>query len=98
MEVGGFDWDEGNREKCQRHGMSVIEVESVFYNLPFLTINSRHGKDEERFQAVGKTRDNRFAFIVFTYRQIKGQNFIRPISARYMHQKEIANYEKQIKK
>ena len=98
MEVGGFDWDEGNREKCQRHGMSVIEVESVFYNSPFLTINSRHDKDEERFQAVGKTRDNRFAFIVFTYRQIKGQNFIRPISARYMHQKEIANYEKQIKK
>jgi hypothetical protein len=25
-----FDWDEGNREKCQKHGLSVRDIESLF--------------------------------------------------------------------
>jgi uncharacterized DUF497 family protein len=29
-EVRGFDWDDGNLLKCQEHGMSIAEVESVF--------------------------------------------------------------------
>ncbi len=24
----GFDWDEGNAEKCRRHGVSIGEIES----------------------------------------------------------------------
>ena len=27
MEFSGFDWDRGNREKCQKHGISA-EVKS----------------------------------------------------------------------
>ena len=27
--VAGFDWDAGNRAKCQKHGVSVAEVEEV---------------------------------------------------------------------
>jgi uncharacterized DUF497 family protein len=32
MKVGGleFDWDEGNRDKCQKHGLSVHDIESIF--------------------------------------------------------------------
>jgi hypothetical protein len=30
MEFAGFDWDRGNRKKCQKHGLSSAEIESVF--------------------------------------------------------------------
>ena len=31
MEHGAasFDWDDGNRRKCQKHGLSVAEIEYV---------------------------------------------------------------------
>jgi hypothetical protein len=29
--IRGFDWDDGNRDKCQKHGMSIGEIEAVFY-------------------------------------------------------------------
>lgn len=25
----GFDWDAGNRDKCQKHGVSIPEIEHV---------------------------------------------------------------------
>ena len=30
--VAGFDWDHGNREKCQKHGVSVADIEFAFYD------------------------------------------------------------------
>jgi uncharacterized DUF497 family protein len=33
--------------------------------------------------------------VAFTYRVIEKQRFIRPISARFMHAKEIKHYEAQ---
>ena len=30
MEFAGFNWDAGNRKKCQKHGVSIAEIESVF--------------------------------------------------------------------
>ncbi|GLQ54201.1 hypothetical protein GCM10010862_14600 [Devosia nitrariae] len=36
----------------------------------------------------------RYVFIAFTIREIEGAKHIRPISARYMHRKEIERYEK----
>ena len=27
--MGGFDWDDGNSEKCRKHGMTLEEVEHV---------------------------------------------------------------------
>ncbi|WP_238360546.1 BrnT family toxin [Iningainema tapete] len=29
-EVCGFDWDEGNLKKCQKHGVSIEEIEALF--------------------------------------------------------------------
>jgi len=30
MRVAGFDWDEGNRSKCQKHGVSPAAIEDIF--------------------------------------------------------------------
>ena len=30
MEFDGFDWDDGNRDKCQKHGVSIGEIERLF--------------------------------------------------------------------
>ena len=46
--------------------------------------------------AIGKTRAGRFSFVVFTLRVANDQLKLRPISARFMHKKEIAKYEKEI--
>ena len=42
------------------------------------------------------TGAGRYVFLVFMLRKIDGQTLLRPISARYMHQKEIDHYESQI--
>jgi hypothetical protein len=26
----GFDWDDANRSKCQKHGVPITEIEAVF--------------------------------------------------------------------
>lgn len=39
--------------------------------------------------------DGRYIFAVFTLRHKGSKLLIRPISARYMHQKEIDHYERQ---
>ena len=44
-------------------------------------------------RAIGTTAAGRYVFLVFMLRQIDGETQLRPISARYMHQKEIAHHE-----
>jgi uncharacterized DUF497 family protein len=86
---GRVVWDEGNWPKCSKHGMSQAEIDQVFANDPMVKPD-RTGAVEVRFNAIGKTDAGRFAFIVFTFRD----DDIRPISARYMHAKEVRRYEK----
>jgi uncharacterized protein len=50
-----------------------------------------HSGTETRFRAIGKTPAGRHVFIVFAIRE----NRIRPISARFMHTKEVDHYEKE---
>ncbi|MEZ5904566.1 MAG: BrnT family toxin [Geminicoccaceae bacterium] len=91
--VAGFDWDGGNWPKCGRHGVSRGEIEEVLQGTP-LVLPDRYPEDTEtRFDAVGRNADGRHLFDVFTIRERNGKRFIRPISARYMHRKEIASYE-----
>lgn len=52
-----------------------------------------HSKAEEPLRAVGRTAAGRHVFLVFTVRERGGEEYIGPISARYMHQKEIDGYE-----
>ncbi|MGH6926539.1 MAG: BrnT family toxin [Propylenella sp.] len=52
------------------------------------------GEAEERFLAIGRGSRRRL-FVVFTLREAADETLIRPISARYMHKKEVEHYEKQ---
>ncbi len=90
--VAGFDWDEGNWPKCGKHGVSKAENRAC----PAQCAPDRHPQNREtRFDAVGNNTDGRYAFVVFTIRDETGERLIRPISARYMHRREIENYERQ---
>jgi hypothetical protein len=93
--VAGFDWDAGNRAKCEKHGVSVAEIESLFASPVLIIPDPEHSKSEARVRAIGNSSFGRMIFLVFTIRQKGGQRLIRPISARYMHAKEIAWYEKE---
>lgn len=52
--------------------------------------------DEPRMRVIGKTEAGRYVFLVIMFRLVADQTWLRPISARYMHQKEINHYERQI--
>jgi hypothetical protein len=52
--VAGFDWDEGNREKCQKHGVMIAEIESVFAGTPAIGPDAAHSTAETRFLAIGR--------------------------------------------
>lgn len=90
----GFDWDGGNLQKCQKHGVTVEEIESVFVGAPAIGPDAAHSTAEVRFLAIGTARSGRCVFLAFTWRERDGANLIRPISARYMHAKEVQHYER----
>lgn len=94
--VAGFDWDEGNRAKCQKHGVTLAEIEAVFRHDHRIAPDPAHSADEERLLAIGKGTGPREIFVAFTLREGAVGRLIRPISARYMHRKEIEAYEKAI--
>lgn len=91
--VSGFDWDDGNRAKYRKHGVSIAEIESVFRGSPRIAPDPKHSSDEDRLIAVGRTGAGRPLFVAFTLRTKDHRRLIRPITARYMHAKEIAAYE-----
>ena len=91
MIFSGIQWDKGNRTKCQKHGVTIAEIEHIFQNDPGIAPDLAHSHAEVRFFAIGKTKEERSVFIVFTVRETE----IRPISARYMHEKEVSRYEKE---
>jgi hypothetical protein len=93
--IAGFDWDAGNRAKCQMHGVSTGEIEKLFARRHTIRVDAGHSLVEERFKAIGRTDAGRFVFLVFTLRDRGGKTYVRPISARYMHRKEIEHYEKE---
>jgi uncharacterized DUF497 family protein len=93
MAADGFDWDDGNREKCLKHGISLAGIEAFLLGNPRIAPALRHSAVEERLLAVGRNSQGRAMFVVFTIRQRNGKRLIRPLSARYMHNKEIENYE-----
>ena len=88
--VAGFDWDVGNRDKCQRHGVPLALIESLFFGAIAVFPDPAHSQGEDRFKAIGHTDDGRGVLIVFTLRH---DGIIRPIGARFMHRKEVKYYE-----
>ena len=49
-------------------------------------------------RSIGTTHKGRYVFVVFTLRNYAERGvFVRPISARYMHEKEVRHYARQQK-
>lgn len=91
-QVEGFDWDDGNSRKSDKHGVAQAEAEQVFFNGPLLIVtDEKHSSAEARYQALGRTDVGRQLHIAFTLR--RGETLIRVISARDMNRKERSSYE-----
>lgn len=92
-QIAGFDWDDGNiRKSAEKHDVSQAEAESILFNDPLiLAEDARHSGTEQRFNALGKTSQNRLLHITFTLRQ--NGTMIRIVSGRDMHRKERKIYE-----
>jgi uncharacterized protein len=85
--ITGFDWDDGNARKNEKHEVSTAESEQVFFNSPLLLLaDAKHSDREWRYHALGKTDQGRLLHIAFTVREAGAK--IRVISARDMHRKE----------
>ncbi len=89
--VTGFQWDKGNLLKnWEKHRVSAVESEQVFFNKPVLAVpDEQHSDTEARFYILGQTDTGRKLFVVFITRG----NLIRVISARDMNRKERKIYE-----
>ena len=86
-----FEWDRGNELKSYvKHGVSVMEAESVFQDpLRLDFADPLHSKEEKRFIALGKSNRPRLLFVAWTLRQ----NRVRIISVRSASKKEKRVYE-----
>ena len=93
--AAGFDWDKGNLAKCRKHGVTPDDIEAVFKGAVRVGPDHKHSSSEVRYVAVGRGAGVRPMFIVFTLRRRGELMLIRPISARYMHRKEIERYDEQ---
>lgn len=91
--IVGFDWDDGNARKSERHGVSQSEAEQIFFDVRLLMVaDTDHSADESRYHALGTTLDGRRLHVTFTLRGDGTR--IRVISARDMHRKERQIYER----
>jgi hypothetical protein len=94
--IEGFDWDEGNARKNEKHGVTQAEAEQVFFNEPlFITPDEKHSESERRYRALGETATGRRLMVIFTLRQAGAM--VRVISTRNMNPKERKLYEQEFK-
>lgn len=96
MLIAGFDWDAGNWPKCGKHGVAKGEIEHVIAHARFAVDDP--SPTEKRLRTAGRAPSGRYVFVAFTFRERGGKTLIRPISARYMHRREIESYEKEMAK
>ena len=60
----GFDWDDGNTDKnWYLHGVTDVECEEIFYNVPIIiNFDERMSSNEDRYIALGRTNADRRLF------------------------------------
>ena len=88
----GFDWDDGNARKNEKHRVFAAESEQIFFNAPLLLLaDAKHSDRESRFYALGKTDQGRLLHLTFTLGEAGAK--IRVMSSRDMHRKERVIYE-----
>jgi uncharacterized DUF497 family protein len=83
----GFDWDEGNRSKCRKHGMTIAQIEHVVAHQSTLMVPSPKRTGEARIMAIGRTPEGRLAMVVFTPRTKRGETLLSP-GQRAVHASE----------
>ena len=71
------------------------EIEGLFAGDVTVFEDEGHSAVERRLKAICKAPSGRSVFVVFTLRQRGEDMMLRPISARHMHKKEVAYYEKE---
>ena len=47
LEYDGFDWNEGNIQKAQKHGVGLGEIEDFFSQELLILDDYRHSQSEE---------------------------------------------------
>ena len=90
--IAGFDWDDGNWPKYGKHGVSRQEIEAVAMAAETMAEDPNEAEDRIRF--IGRNRAGRYVFVAATFRIRDGKTLIRPISARFMHEKEVRAYDR----
>jgi len=85
----GFEWDSGNQEKnLVKHQVTNAECEEVFFDphkrVLKEVLHPGELDGEKRYILIGKTREERALYLVFTFRK----NKVRVISARDLNRKE----------
>ena len=87
-----FQWDAGNREKnWLKHHVTAAECEEAFFDPHKRLLRSALQTEHElRHVLIGRSAAQRLLFVVFTVRG----HAVRVISARDVHKKERALYEK----
>jgi uncharacterized DUF497 family protein len=65
LRIGKFDWDDGNRSRCQEHGVSTAEIEFLFLHGPRVAPDSKHSRDEDRFDCSGENGHGKAAVCGF---------------------------------
>ncbi len=86
-----FEWDKGNRNKnLGKHSVTDTESEEVFFDREKKISNDKfHSGKEERFILLGKTKQKKVLYVVFTLREER----IRIISSRRTNSKERRLYQ-----
>ena len=87
----GFDRDDANAPKIwEKHEVSPMECEQVFFNLPLVAgHDEKHSGAETRYYVLGRSDARRRLFVVVTVREGR----LRVISARDMSRKERKAFE-----
>ena len=93
--IHGFDWDQGNIGKVQKHGLTIKEIEMFLEENPLLYSDTKNSTSETRFFAFDQFGD-KILFVVFSIRAIDGLLKFRVISARYAHKKEWKKFNGKI--
>ena len=85
-----FVWTEENiGHLWQRHKVTEIEAEEVFYNAPIIRVSHLQPDEPRRYLAFGLTDAGRYLLVVFV-REGEG---IKPFSARNMTVIERKKYK-----
>lgn len=88
--INGFEWDKANVEHIAKHKVIPEEAEDVFFDERRVVVEDlAHSTIEKRFLIIGKTKEGRILYQIFTLRG----NRIRVISSRDINKREIALYK-----